>query len=288
MTGYGEAETQLGKHTLKVTIRSVNHRGLKVYSRLPEGWGAAEALMQKTIRKKILRGALECHVSIEGQDAAACRINSPLLKAYYQELSQLQQEIKNTTPLNLVDLCKLPGVLAANPDQVQLTTGNRQLKKTLDTALEGLVQMRAKEGAALQRALKKMIRNMHASLRKVKQQGPKVVKDYQSRLETRLQTLIGSKNVEISRTDLVREIAIFADRADISEELCRLESHFKQFESALELHSTVGKRLEFITQEMLREMNTIGAKANHIDITNHVIDCKAVLEKIREQLQNVE
>ncbi len=290
MTGHGEAQGH-GEHTIVgVEVRAVNNRFLKVSTRISEGFGALEPLVESAIKQNVRRGTIQVNVRIDREPGPDdFRLNEAVLAGYQRQLERMKQRIGNADPVRLELLLALPGVVADDD------AGERRVEEfwplvesVLLQALENLSRMRVEEGAA-------MAADMHANCRVIAQQldrigerAPLVVEGYQRRLTERVSKLLAEYNMGLQPADVVREVAVFADRSDISEEIVRLRSHLEQFDTIAAAEESSGRKLEFVIQEMLRETNTIGSKANDAEISRHVVEIKTAIERMREMIQNVE
>jgi uncharacterized protein (TIGR00255 family) len=257
---------------------------------LPRELEVLEAQMRDEINQRIARGRVTARVSlhaIEGKEAARAHINKPLAKAYARELERLARELKLTGSVSLDVLMRAPGVLQTNEEMADAEHFWPAIEKALRQALAMLVTVRQREGATLRKDLSKRISLMRQAMARVQKQVPGVQKRYREQLIERVKGA-GLKEPEIDQDRLLKEVVYFADRSDITEELTRLSSHFQQFDDCLKRGEPVGRMLDFLAQEMNREINTIGSKANDGMISREVVVLKTELEKFREQAQNVE
>ncbi|MFT5288494.1 MAG: hypothetical protein ACI8QS_000377 [Planctomycetota bacterium] len=299
MTGYGAASGSVsgagGEFTLEVSLRSVNHKHLQIKSRLGTELSALEGEVDKRVRARLGRGSVSVHVNLERAGGAApARINSELAHAYVEQLKGLASELGVDTALDLRTLIGMPGVLGSN-DVTEDDEGQKALEaallEILGRALDALVAMRETEGSALESDLRENLEALHGIAGKVAERMPKVVSDHQAGLVARINELLGDAGV--SQADLAREIAVLSDKLDVSEELTRLKSHFAQFDDLLgrgakDDGEPLGRKLDFLCQELFREINTIGSKCNDATVAHLVVDAKTHAERLREQVQNVE
>ena len=217
------------------------------------------------------------------------RINADVLGHYRKQLDLLQRQWKTTGELPIESLLLLPGVIDANANRDTDCAADWPLiRAAVEEALENLGQMRAEEGRAMTVDLRANRETAVAQLKQIEQRAPLVAETYRQRLEERIGTLLATRDVSLEPADLIREVGFFAERSDISEEIVRLYSHLEQFDAIMEQSEASGKKLDFITQEMFREINTIGSKANDVEIAKRVIEIKAAVERIREMIQNIE
>lgn len=288
MTGFGrgEATANLGKIT--VEMKAVNHRFSEVVFRMPRQFNAHEDAARKLILSQVTRGRVEVIVSWEATaKAKGVKVDKGLALAYHNALKELAGEIGSKLEISLDTLARLPDVLSVEEGTVTDEEIWAMLEPALKQALANLIAMREREGAALAADLSERLDKIEAFRRKALEAAPRVVAEYQQRLTRRLEELL-PQGIAVDPQRLAQEVAIFADRADISEELQRLGSHIGQFRAALAEGDAIGRKLDFLVQELGREVNTIGSKANDAAITAAVVAAKSELEKIREQVQNVE
>jgi uncharacterized protein (TIGR00255 family) len=288
MTGFGRGEHSEELGRMIVELKAVNHRFSEVVFRMPRQLGVLEDAARKIILKKVSRGRVEAFVTYEAApQARGVKVDKDLAMAYYYALKELGEEIESNSKLSLDTLVKLPDVLKVEEGEVAA----ERLWPTFEAAVQGAVQalliMREREGASLQLDLLDRAAKIEAFALSVAERSPQVVFEYQQRLQKRLEELLpGGTPVDPQR--LAQEVALFADRCDITEETQRLSSHIDQFRHALYAEEPVGRKLDFLVQEIGREINTIGSKANDAALTSQVVEAKSELEKIREQVQNIE
>ena len=290
MTGFGESHRRQDGLAVTVETRTVNSRFFKLSVRVGEGYAALESQIEKIVRGRIRRGTIQVTVRVErGALPDDFRINADVLGHYRRQLESLQRQWKMPGELSIESLLLLPGVIDANADrQMDCAADWPLICETVEEALENLDQMRTEEGRAMTVDLRANRETALAELKQVEQRAPLVADTYRQRLEERLGTLLAAREVVLEPADLIREVGFFAERSDISEEIVRLYSHLEQFDAIMEQPEASGKKLDFITQEMFREINTIGSKANDVEIAKHVIEIKAAVERIREMIQNIE
>ncbi len=290
MTGFGEASRRQGGLAVSVEIRTINSRYLKLSLRTSDGYGSLEPHVDTIVRKRIRRGTIQVNLRVDRAPSAAdYHINTEVLQGYRQQLESLRRDWDLTDPLPLQGLLALPGVVSEGVGgSIDLSEDWPVIRDTLETALESLQKMRTEEGQAMAADLRANCRAMAACLEAVEQRAPQVVEAYRLRLEERLNKILADIDAAIDPADVLKEVALFADRSDVSEEITRLRSHLDQFEATMQSPESSGRKLEFLTQEMVREVNTIGSKANDVEISQQVIEMKAAAERIREMIQNVE
>lgn len=289
MTGYGRAEAIQNGYRVLIEIKAVNHRYAEIVVRLPREYLQFEDLMKKSVAKRISRGRLDVFVTVErtGPSSRAVVVDEELavqLKASTDKLA-LRLGMQQLTELDV--LVKQPGVLSVteaveNPEDL----GNLLLECT-EQAGDNLLVMRQREGESLLQDFITRLAKLRNLVKSIEDRSPSVIADYRERLEKRMRELLDGK-AAVEEGRLLTEVALFADRASIAEELVRLVSHLEQFLHIVEAPEPVGRKLDFLVQEMNREVNTIGSKANDLEVAQHVVEAKSVLEQIREQVQNVE
>ena len=290
MTGYGWGECSRNGFKVTVELSSVNRKQSEVSMNLPRELEVLEAQMRDEINQRVARGRVTARVSlhaIEGKEAARAHINKGLAKAYARELERLAKELKLSGTVSLDLLMRAPGVLQSNEEMADAEHFWPAIEKALRQALGMLVAVRQREGDTLRKDLCKRISIMRQAVARIQKQAPEVQKRYREQLIDRVKSA-GLKELDIEEDRLLKEVVYFADRSDISEELTRLGSHFQQFDDCLKKGEPVGRMLDFLAQEMNREINTIGSKANDSSISREVVVLKTELEKFREQAQNVE
>ncbi|MGD8400788.1 MAG: YicC/YloC family endoribonuclease [Bacillota bacterium] len=288
MTGYGRGFHTTAEYHITVDIKSVNHRYLDLYFKVPKAYVFLEDRLRRIITGKINRGKLDITINIEKTATPEARVelNRPLISAYLAAIRELQSGYQLPGELNIQSLLSLPDLfitMQPEEDQEQLTLA---VSQALEPALTFLLQMREAEGRQLVADLKQKLSLLRQYYQSLTEAAPLVVTSYREKLTKRLNELAGEVDFDPNR--LAQEIAIFADRSDISEELARVESHLQQFLTTLEITGPAGRKLDFLIQELNREINTIGSKANDLQIAQIVIDFKTELEKLREQIQNLE
>lgn len=288
MTGFGrgEAEGEAGKIT--VEIKAVNHRFSEVVFRMPRQFSALEDPARKRILGRVNRGRLEVYVAWEpSAGAREAKVDKNLALAYYNALRQLAEEIGSNPEISLDTLARLPEVLSVSEGTVTDEQIWAVMEPALDEAVSRLIAMREREGEALAADLEQRIARIDSFRAAAAARAPEVVEEYRQRLTRRLEELLPPTN-PVDPQRLAQEVALFADRADITEETQRLASHIAQFRQALRSDEAVGRKLDFLVQELGREVNTIGSKANDAVLAAAVVEAKSELEKIREQVQNLE
>jgi len=290
MTGYGRGDCSQDGFKITVELSSVNRKQTEISVNLPREMEMLEAQIRDVINRYIARGRLTVRVSLHASAdnlSARMHLNVALAKAYARELNRLAKQLKMPGQATLDHLVRAPGVFQTDEQIAEEEDFWPAVEQALKTALAAMVKMRKREGAHLRQDLVKRIAIMRKAAARIQKHAPKVAERYRDQLIERVK----SAGLEAPGTDderLLKEVVYFADRSDISEELTRLQSHFQQFDDGLKSKEPVGRMLDFLAQEMNREVNTIGSKANDSLISREVVTLKAELEKFREQAQNVE
>jgi uncharacterized protein (TIGR00255 family) len=292
MTGYGEARYQSDRLSLSIELRALNNRYLKVALRAADPYHLLEAEFEKVIRRIVKRGTLQVHLRCDRQSAAAdFRINTVALGSYVQQLRAAAAQVGLVAGVDalLGGVLTLPGVIPEPGGQAyQLHDDWAIIEKVLLQALDGLQAMRKEEGRAMANELLAHRDTIGRHLAVIRNRAPQVANLFRDKLYDRVRQLLAEHDVQIDRNDLIREVSIFAERSDIAEEVVRLATHLDHFQEIMKEDDSPGRKLEFLTQEMFREANTIGSKASDVDISREVVEIKGTLEKIRELVQNVE
>lgn len=290
MTGFGIAEYKDEERTVRVELRSVNNRFLKVDTRLPDILQAFESEIERRIREKINRGTVLLNINYQSlRQESEYVLNSEKLKDYYHLLNDIKKEIDSRERISVNSLILLPGVLQKGKNHAENADVLLSICASLvDDALKKMLEMRAVEGRHLGKDLEQRKEHILSILDKIETRAPIVVQEYNKRLQNRLASLLAGTTVELTDSNLCREIAIFAERCDITEEVSRLKSHLYQLQEAIHSDEPIGRKLDFIVQEMFRETNTMCSKANDSVMLKDLVDIKTEIEKIREQIFNIE
>lgn len=292
MTGYADAHLQTDHIHVDVEVRAVNNRHLKVTLRASEPYNLLEAEIEKVVRRSVRRGSLQVHLRCRLQSGLQdYHINADALRSYLKQVREVLAEVGSGDREGslFAQILALPGVVAEpGYDTSHLEQDWPAIEKTLTMALDRLQVMRSDEGQAMARELLAQRDFIGTQLDAIRARTPQVVTAFRDRLLERVRSLLGELDVKLDRSDLIKEVSIFAERSDIQEEIVRLSSHLDQFQDVLKEEESAGRKLEFLTQEMGRETNTIGSKGSDVEISKHVVEMKSALEKIREMIQNVE
>lgn len=287
MTGFGRGKYEVDGRNYIVEIKSVNHKYTDINVRLPRFLISLEDPIRKRINSVISRGKIDVFVTFENYSnkGTNIKINKELAKEYIKELKELSEETEIDFKISLIDVSRLPEILKLEDDEDDELIGN-ELMIALDNALDNFVQMRETEGKRLIEDIEKRIYVIQEKVSEITKFSSTLVQEYIEKLQTRVNELLEPGKVDENR--LMQEIVIFSDKSSIEEELTRLSSHIKQFLDLIKMSSPIGKKIDFLIQEINREVNTIGSKANCLEITNRVIEIKTEVENIREQIQNIE
>ena len=287
MTGYGKSNMSKNLREYQVEIKSVNHRYLDVSIKMPRSLSYLEEEIKKAVSAKVTRGKVDVFItfnnnSLEGRDI---KINTEIARMYIKELRDLAESEGIVADIPVTEISKLPDVLTIQNNQDDETIKNELLEVT-NKAIENLVGMRQVEGEKIAQDLLARIQDIEEKVKKISSLSTGLIDEYVVKLNTRIKELLQDQEIDEAR--LAQEVVIYADKCSIEEEVTRLNSHIYQFRDLLNTNEAVGKKLDFMIQEMNRETNTIGSKANNLEITNEVINMKTQLENIREQVQNIE
>ena len=290
MTGFGEAHRQQDSLAVSVEVRTINSRYFKLAVRCGDGYSSLEPQIEGVVRQSIKRGTVQVSLRIDrAQRSDDFRLNLEVLDGYRRQLEAYQATQRAGDKVRLDALLLLPGVVHEDPKIMSSAEDDWPLiHETLLAAMENMASMRAGEGKAMATDLAANCAAIAAQLTTIDERAPLVGESYRARLTERLTKTLAEYQITLQAGDLVREISIYAERSDISEELVRLRSHLEQFDSIMAHEESSGRKLEFLTQEIGRETNTIGSKANDVEISRAVIEIKAAIERIREMIQNVE
>ena len=290
MTGFGESQKNQDGTRVHVEIKTVNNRFFKLSLHISEGYSLLESQIDSLLRQSIKRGTVQLNVNIVKEFSSdSISFNSSAMDAYWLALSAWAKHA-GVNAIQPESLLSLPGVIenANSNKESNLEDDWLIIESAISEAAEKLSAMRSREGEAMKIDLSANISEIRRHLDQIRDLAPNVPKNYASKLTERINSILSEQGVDIDPKDIVREVAIFTDKCDISEEIVRLGSHLDQFDALLESNNAEGRKLDFLTQEMNRETNTIGSKANDLEISRRVIEIKAIIEKIREMVQNVE
>jgi uncharacterized protein (TIGR00255 family) len=296
MTGFGAAVVRRDNINVSVELKTVNNRYFKLMLRITESFGMLETRIEPMLRSKIERGSVNAiiRIRLEKQSSKAI-ISTPILLSYAAQIAELRSKLDQISifePPNLYQLLTLPGVIVTGQEYSEEEIDNvwSVLEQATCEALEQLKIMRKTEGESMRHDLKTNIDQIVTELSGIEKIAPQVAANYRTKLSERIIKALSEKQyaTELNDSELLREVAIYADKYDISEEIVRLKSHLEQLNIAIDAEVSNGRKLDFLSQELFRETNTIGAKANDTDIIMHVVAIKTIIERIREMVQNVE
>ncbi|WP_453997048.1 YicC/YloC family endoribonuclease [Bacillus nitroreducens] len=287
MTGFGRAKKELHDFTIYAELKSVNHRFCEINTRLPRQLLFLEDKIKKAIVEHVKRGRVEVFLSIEGEGLVTktLSIDWGLLDALVLSTKQIQEKYQLTDKITTQLLLSNEHILSIEEKEKENKDLETAIIEVIQSAVQQLRQMREVEGQKLFEDILSFLGQIEKNVHNVKQYAPKVIEQYRDRIEKRIKEYVGN---EFDENRILTEVALFAEKADISEEVTRLESHISQFKETIHSNEPVGRKLDFIVQEMNRETNTIGSKANDPLIAKHVVEMKSYLEKIKEQVQNIE
>lgn len=290
MTGFGEATVQAAGFVVSVEIRTLNNRFLKIIPSLSEGFTNLAPRVEQVLRQRLRRGTVHVYVRIRRLvERPRWRINTETLEAYKFQLEVLKARWGFAEPLRLETLLSLPGVIEAeNGEEPAADSAWPVIEQALSLALEQVEKSRQQEGAATQASLQELCSQGLQLVDRIEAQAPLTVASYRQRFEERLRQLLSAASLAAGEVDVLREVAAFADRVDIGEEIVRLRGHFRQFLSLMGQPDCSGRQLDFLAQEMHREASTIGAKASDGQIAHWIVEMKTLVERIREIVQNLE
>jgi uncharacterized protein (TIGR00255 family) len=289
MTGFGDATAERNGTHYAVEIRSLNNRFFKPIIKLPENVQGLEPEIETILREKLVRGSITYILKMRMDSAeAAYHINTPALNAYLEQLQQIKG-LNGMIQIDLASLLQLPGVCQEPRDESdEIERHGDVIRELTSQAIDKLSQMRRREGQSLLGELMRHRTVIAENLAEIQKRAPSVIDDYHKRLAQRVNLLLSKAELKVSEPDLIKEVAVFAERADICEEIQRLTHHLDAFEQSCKQGEHGGRKLDFITQEMLREANTISSKANDAQIARHIVEIKGAIDRLKEQVQNVE
>jgi len=288
MTGQGTGEANNAEYAVTVELRSVNNRHLKLNVRLPDSLSLFEPQVESLLRNKLSRGSVSANVQIEAlRRTRNVRLDKELISEYVEQI-RTALDVPNLLPTPEL-LLSLPGVICQTGRELEIEGGLDELiLQACTSATNRLLAMRQSEGARLAQDIEGNLKIIADNLEGITNQAPLVIEQFAARITDRINARLEQHQITLNDTDLIREIAIYTDKCDISEEIVRIGSHLDHMHELLVATATNGRKLDFLTQELLREVNTVGSKANDVTIANLVVDSKAAIERIKEQVQNIE
>ena len=287
MTGYGKSNICVNSREYQVEIRTVNHKYSDINIRMPKIISYLEEDVRKSINSKIKRGKIDVSISFENynQEATDVKINTELAKIYIQNLRKLAEEENISSNIEVTEISKFPDVLKLK-SSLDETEIRKEILPALEDAIMQVIEMRKNEGEQIVKDIINKISQIEGKIQEIFELSTGLIEEYVVKLETRIKDLLKTEDLDKSR--LMQEVVIYADKCSVEEEITRMKSHITQLRNLLESNEPTGKKMDFLIQEMNRETNTIGSKANNLEITNRVVDIKTILEDVREQIQNIE
>ena len=287
MTGYGKSSLSINSREYQIEIKAVNHKYIDINIKMPRIISYLEEDIRKLISSKLKRGKIDVSISFENysKEGNDIRINTDLAKVYIQNLKQLAEEEKISANIEVTEITRFPDVLTikSNLDENQM---KEELLQVAEDAINQLINMRQGEGERISKDILEKIAQIESKKEEIFKLSTGLIDEYVVKLETRIKEIL--KTEELDQSRLMQEVVIYADKCSVEEEITRLTSHIEQLRNLIKTNEPTGKKMDFIIQEMNRETNTIGSKANNLEITNRVVDIKTILEDIREQIQNIE
>lgn len=288
MTGFGRAKLEKNNRIYSIEIKSVNHKYSDISIKLPRSLNYLEDSIKKQISLKVARGKIDVFVTFENysEQGKEVVINEELVKEYMEKFKLLAEKNNLSMNIPVTEITKLPDVLTLKETEEEEDTIQNELLECLEQAINNFVEMRTIEGNKIKEDLKARIDKVECDVQKISEYSTRLVQEYVVKLEERIKEILKTDVVDQSR--LAMEVVLFADKCSVEEELTRLKSHIEQFRTLINSEGTIGKKIDFLLQEMNRETNTMGSKSGSLDITNLVVNIKTELEDIREQIQNIE
>lgn len=288
MTGFGRAKLEKNNRIYIIEIKSVNHKYSDISIKLPRSLNYLEDSIKKQISSKVARGKIDVFVTFENysEQGKEVVINEELVKEYMEKFKLLAEKNNLSMNIPVTEITKLPDVLTLKETEEEEDTIQNELLECLEQAINNFVEMRTIEGNKIKEDLKTRIDKVECDVQKISEYSTRLVQEYVVKLEERIKEILKTDVVDQSR--LAMEVVLFADKCSVEEELTRLKSHIEQFRTLINSEGTIGKKIDFLLQEMNRETNTMGSKSGSLDITNLVVNIKTELEDIREQIQNIE
>ena len=289
MTGFGKGMAADGENEIRIELKTLNNRYLDVNTRIPKDLSFLEEDIRNEVKRQIRRGRVELYLTYEQSEGASAqiRVDHGLLEQYMQAFAEMRKRHGIEPDLTASAMVKLPDVIVLKRDEADEEAIGRLAQEALKGAIDGLREMRIREGENLAQDIGERTVELFEMLKKIKERSPEVVKEYREKLTGRIQELC-KDSAALDETRLESEVAYMADRCDIAEEITRLESHLSEIGKLLKTDGAVGRKLDFLVQEINREINTIGSKSSDLTITRLVVDMKSEAERIREQVQNIQ
>ena len=288
MTGYGSAKGSAAGLEISVELKSVNNRYLDTSVRLPRSFLFAEDIIKSAVQSHISRGKVDVYVSVDssGTDDMIVKVNEPLLKGYLEALKHIADEYSLPDDISALSVSRFPDVLSVEKQELDNEAISAEIARIADAALNDFDAMRVREGEKLKEDILNRLAIIESLVSRVEKESPKTVSEYRARLEQKMKDVLGTAGIDENR--ILMEAAVFADHIAVDEETVRLRSHMAQMKAMAQGKSPIGRKMDFLIQEFNREANTIGSKCQNSDIAHIVVDIKSEIEKIREQIQNIE
>ena len=288
MTGYGSAKGSAAGLEISVELKSVNNRYLDTSVRLPRSFLFAEDIIKSAVQSHISRGKVDVYVSVDssGTDDMIVKVNEPLLKGYLEALKHIADEYSLPDDISALSVSRFPDVLSVEKQELDNEAISAEIARIADAALNDFDAMRVREGQKLKEDILNRLAIIESLVSRVEKESPKTVSEYRARLEQKMKDVLGTAGIDENR--ILMEAAVFADHIAVDEETVRLRSHMAQMKAMAQGKSPIGRKMDFLIQEFNREANTIGSKCQNSDIAHIVVDIKSEIEKIREQIQNIE
>ena len=288
MTGYGRGAKNIDGRDLTIELKSVNHRFLDLSFRMPRSFAYLEDALRQLMQSRLSRGHIDVFVTYRNlrEDSKAVTVDKALLNAYVAAMQEMSEHTGLENDARLTYYAKFPEVLRVDEAEEDREALKELALACMNDAIDELIAMREKEGARMGEDIEMRLKNIEVFTAGVKERAPLVVEEYREKLTQRVTEIMEGKEIDLAR--ITQEVAIFTDRVNIDEEIARMHSHLKGMRDAMASDQSIGRRLDFIVQEMNREANTMGSKASDITLVNHVVNLKSEIEKIREQVQNIE
>ena len=290
MTGFGRCETEINGRAITVEIKSVNHRYFEFSCRITRGYSFLEDKLKAFVNARVARGKIDMFISVGAADDVPCEVavNHSLVSGYLAAMKEISDTYGVPNDASVVALSRFPDVFTVNKapvDEEQLTS---DVLTAADAALNSFVAMRETEGARMKADILSRAETILSIVSEIEERSPQTVREYENRLLERIRQTLENLSVEVDEQRILTEVAVFADKVAVAEETVRLRSHFEQLRAFLSLDQPIGRKIDFIIQEMNREANTIGSKVQDAVLAHKVVDIKSEIEKIREQVQNIE
>ena len=288
MTGYGRGEASDAMHSFTVEIRSVNNRYLDLSVRMPRQFAALEAGVRSGVQKQLSRGKVDVHIAYEntGESTTQILYQEEIAKQYYEHMTTLRETLGLPGAISVADLAGLPEVFKTKEERPDEGGAREVLQEALSKALAALSEAREEEGAFLKKDILAKLTEMEAHVAFISERASGIAERYRDTLKTKVEELLGGHAVDEAR--ILQEVVIYADRTAVDEEVVRLQSHIEAVRNELEKKESIGRKLDFLAQEMNRESNTSLSKSDEAEVSERAVECKTLVEKIREQVQNIE